>query len=218
MSEGRFSNIEQACRLVAGTYYGGKGLWLCNAFDAINKHIFDDKLPYPHIILALTAHGKCQGWSRSSKKRPPTICLHPSAFGGTEKDDPWGIPSECLGYRFAFDILLHECMHVSVNYCLGGAKGPTSHNNPQWISEVNRIAPLIGFNDVDAGMSKTKRVQIKDKSTFKPGRKPTKVVRTTDGNIQFSSVASFPIGLRKERGEAYYYYTSGKLPIKVMNL
>lgn len=37
-----------------------------------------------------------------------------------------------LGWRYALDTLLHECMHVSVAYRLGGSTGPTSHNCDAW--------------------------------------------------------------------------------------
>jgi hypothetical protein len=77
----------------------------------------------------------------------------------------------CWGDRYALDVLIHECIHVSVRYRLSGpSAGDSSHNNPEWIAEVNRIAPLIGLSGVDAAMSK-------------PVREGTKIRCASKGNI-----------------------------------
>ncbi len=205
-------DLTAACRFVASTFYGERGVWLYDAFETINKVFFDGELPCPNIVVALTAHGKCLGWSASPLSAPPTICIHPSTFGGSEKADPWGFPPRWLGRRFVFDVLLHECIHVSVNYRLGGANGPTSHNNPQWIGEVNRIAPLLGFSGIDAAMSKSKRVPLEGCPPTKRGRQQTRVQKVTGGNVPFRAVTSFPIGLRAEQEIADWYYTARVLP------
>jgi hypothetical protein len=85
------------------------------------------------------------------------ITLHPSLLGGTEKSDPWGIAPSFLGPRYAYDVLVHECIHLAIGQLRGGRRGPTSHNCDNWIAEVNRLAPLLGFHDVRAGRSKTVR-------------------------------------------------------------
>jgi hypothetical protein len=40
MSRKQQTAIEQASRLVAETYYGDKGRWICDAFEAINERYF----------------------------------------------------------------------------------------------------------------------------------------------------------------------------------
>ncbi len=105
-------------------------------------------------------------------------------------------------------------MHVSVNHRLGGHSGPTSHNSPEWVAEVNRLAPLLGFRAVEAGLSKTRRVRVKGKAS-KRGKHPTKVERYTEGNISFAAVATFPHTLRVEQGTADSFYRQGELPIQI---
>lgn len=196
------SDIEEACRIIAAHYHGKRGTWIYEAFDWINASLFAGELPYPLIVLGLTAHGGCLGWTASSARKPPTIMLHPSIWGGTEKKDPWGISPDILGVRYAFDVLIHECIHVSVNYRLGGrSAGDSSHNNPEWIAEVNRIAPLIGLLDVQAARSVVKR-------------KGKKTHRDCDGNIPFVAASRFPYAVRKLRGELDYYRDRSKLPFE----
>ena len=138
-------------------------------------------------------------------------------FGFRELQNPWGIDTAWLGRRLVFDALLHETMHASVHYRLGGWEGESSHNNPQWIAEVNRIAPLLGFKDAFAGMQKPKRVPIPGEKT-KTGKPKTKVKKVTDGNIPFNTVASFPLGLRRHFKKANQFYTRGRLPLPGLTL
>jgi hypothetical protein len=108
------------------------------------------------------------------------------------------VPAAYLGATFALDVLIHERIHVNVEYCLGGSTGPTSHNCPEWIGEVNRIASLIGLHEVQAGRSVTRRV-----ATESGG--PKKVKRVDEGNVPFDYVAGFPYALRRHRDELDYY-------------
>ena len=106
-----------------------------------------------------------------------------------------------LGVAYAFDTLLHECIHVQ-NQCVQGGwhgTGATSHNNPLWVGEVNRLAPLLGLAGVRAGTSGTKRVVVEGEPTTR-GKPPTKVARTTDGTVPFGAVAAFPAGVRRHLG------------------
>ncbi len=208
------TKVEEACKLVAATFYGRRGLWLYQVFEVLNREFFADELPYPLITLTLTAHGRCLGWSASNDDRPPQIAIHQSNFGGTERKDPWNIPGAWLGERFAFDVLVHECMHLSVNYRLGGHSGPTSHNSSEWVAEVNRLAPLLGFKNIEAGLSKTRRVQVEGEKT-KRGKRPTKVERYTAGNIPFEAVSMFPQALRVHQSTAEGFYRRGKLPVPI---
>lgn len=202
--------LPQACRLVAERFFGPDCLWLHEAYDAANREFFAGELPQPFIYLSLTAHGRCLAWTASQREKLPVIALHPSVFGGSEKPDPWGVPPEWLGRRFAHDVLLHEMIHVSVNYRLGGRTGTTSHNDPAWIAEVNRLAPLIGFEGVQAGKSVTKRVPVDGAEPSGRGKRSSRVIRTTVGNVPFKCVAGFPQALRQHRGMAAAHYAAGK--------
>jgi hypothetical protein len=143
-------------------------------------------------------------FTRIRPETPPIILLHPSLLHGTEKDDPWGLSPAWLGVLYALDVLLHECMHVAVHYVRGPWQGGTSsHNNPLWVAEVNRLAPLLGFPGEVAAMSKPRRIK---------GR----LVRDCEGaTMPFQAVSTFPTGLRQLRGTAEAYYTARRLPIPV---
>lgn len=191
----------RACRLVAREYYGDRGAWLYQAFDWINATLFGNELPCPFILTGLTPHGHALGFTRVSEPRP-TITLHPSLWGGAEERKPWGIPSDLLGPRYALDVLTHEAIHVSVRYRLGWtrpASWVTSHDNPAWVAEVNRIAPLIGLAGVEAGMRKSRRFG-------------TTVRRVSTGNIPYQAVTMFPHAVRKLRGQLAYYRDRSPLP------
>ena len=209
------TEIQKACRIVAGTFYGNDGLWLCDVFEVINAAYFEGELPYPHISIEITAHSACLGWCSAHVGRPPHIAVHPTVLGPRETDNPWGVPTNWLGRAFAFDVLLHECIHASVHYRLGGATGPTSHNNLQWVSEVNRLAPYLGFRGIEAGRQVARRVPVEGAELTKRGKLPTRVVKVDLGNIPFRVVASFPQGLRSHLGTAKQYYRAGKLPLDV---
>lgn len=197
--------LKAACQLVAKSYYGEQGQWLYQAFDDINDNYFRGKLPCPLITLEITPHSHCQAWCAASAFQPPRIAIHPSVFGGTEKPDPWGVDPTWLGKRYAYDTLLHECIHVSVQYLLGGYSGPSSHNNDAWVAEVNRLAPLLGFGGIEAGRQVCKRVPV-DGELTKTG-KPVTAVRKVDlGNLPFAVVAGFPSTLRVHLATAHSHY------------
>jgi len=108
-------------------YYDIRGQLAYQLFELINASYFDNELPWPLILWALTAHGHCLAYTQA-RDRPPIVVLHPSILGGTEKENPWGVPAAWLNVRYAFDVLLHELMHVSVECRSGvgrvGARAP----------------------------------------------------------------------------------------------
>jgi hypothetical protein len=140
-------------RQIARRYFGARGAFAYAAFDHINATYFDGALPLPLIQWALTPHGRCLGQTHVVD-RPPVITLHPSLLGGTESVTPWGISPAHLGPTFAFDVLIHECVHVAVCYLLGGRAGRSSHDNPLWAAECSRIAPLLGIPHFVAGRAR----------------------------------------------------------------
>jgi hypothetical protein len=202
-----------ACKRIARHYDGPRGDFAYECFEHINATLFGGALPWPLIRWALTAHGGCLGFTHASQG-PPVIQLHPSLLGGTEKPDPWNISPDFLGVCYAYDVLLHECMHVQVNYVLGGwrGKGQTSHNNPLWIAEVNRLGPLLGLPAFVAAPSKTKRVPIEGQTT-KTGKPATRVVRTCEGTIPWCAVTTFPHAARLHFGQAGYF-VANRLPFE----
>ncbi len=207
-------------REIAASRDGAHGVWSYQACDYINATYFDGRLPTPLILWTLTPYAGCIGLTRFAT--PPFIALHPGLLsiaddqGGT-KDRNWGIPRAWLGVAYAYDVLLHECIHVAVHSlheegdgCGPGWKGATSHNNPHWLAEVNRLAAPLGL-DIVAGRNKLQRVPIEGKPVGPRGKPPTRVVRTTTGNVSYNAVARFPNGVRTELGLTDWY-TRNALP------
>ncbi len=215
MKKPRFSKrFRHACLIVAEQCHGAKGTWAYEAFEYINKSFFSERLPWPHIMWGLTAHGGCLAWSCTdlAKSRPPIVMLHPALLGGGESDNPWGIPRAILGPSYVFDVLLHECIHIHVEYNLGGQDGATSHNCKRWVRQVNRLAPLLGFENIRAGGAKTTRIPDPTLPRTVRGKMRTRVVRATTGNIPFSAVAHFPSSIRIHQGTAFEHYSVQRLP------
>src|SRR5262249_1173274 len=157
----------------------------------LNESYFGGRLPQAHIHWGITPHSGCLGYT-ANREQAPVIRLHPSLLGGTEKADPWGVPPAWLGAAYALDVLLHECIPVTVACNPGGSTGPTSHNCPCWVGEVNRLCPVLGFSGVVAGLSKTERVKDPDAPLTQTGKPATRVVRSTTGNVPFAAVSRFP--------------------------
>jgi hypothetical protein len=187
---------------------GAVEAWALQAFDLINTRYFQGELPTAEIVWGLTPYGRC--WGRTSPGgATPTILLHPALLGG-RTSNPWGVDSAWLGPAFAFDVLLHECVHLSQHHRLGGVTGATSHNDRAWIAEVNRLIPWLGLRG-EAGRSQTIRVPCAGPLT-KRGKQPTKVVRRSQGDLPHRAIATFPYGLRIHLGRAEAYYRAGLPP------
>jgi hypothetical protein len=215
MKKPRFSgSFRESCLVVAEQCYGRKGVWAYEAFSFINDTYFAGRVPWPHILWGLTAHGGCVAWASTArdKSRPPIITLHPSLLRGSEKQDPWDIRPAWLGPSLAFDTLLHECIHVHIDYNLGGHDGRSSHDCPRWLRQVNRIAPLLGFQGIRMGGTKLKRVPIPGAPRTPRGKLATKVVRVSLGNVPFKTAAGFPESLRRYLRQAEGYYGNDELP------
>ena len=207
------SDLIAACKEIARHYHAGRGIFAYEAFEHINATFFKGELPTPLIQWGLTPHGGCLGLTKSSAA-PPVITLHPSLLGGTQKKSPWKMPPELLGTCYAYDVLLHESMHVSVRYLLGwDGSGESSHNNPHWIGEVNRIAPMLGLENVQAQGSKVKRVKVEGEIT-KTGKPLTKPARVNEGNVPYSAVYAFPHALRQHLGRLDFY-RNAQLPFEL---
>lgn len=202
--------LHEAYRLIAGHVYRGMGDFAYQAFDDINRRYFAGCLPEPLLLWDITSHGHNLGWTRACKDGPPIIKLHPSVLAGTESAIPWQIAPEVQGVCLAYDLLLHECVHLSVDYLHGGWENLpgltqlwTSHNNPVWVDECNRIACLLGFNE-RTRMGYYKRVPVPGKFT-KTGKSETKPKWTHGGRY---NPEYFPQGLRGR----FDFYLLNRLP------
>jgi hypothetical protein len=184
--------VHAAYRLIARHVYrvGHLGDFAYAAFEHINAAFFAGRLPEPLILWDITNYGKCLGWTRSPQDGPPIIKLHPSLVMpvGTQSvaggwKPPWGLSQ--LGHCYAYDVLLHETVHAAVEYLHGGVEAHpdfsskwTSHANPVWVAECNRIARIMGV-DVAYDMKRYRRVPTG--GLTKTGKPATKVEFSCDG-------------------------------------
>jgi len=196
--------VGEACRLVAKSCHGRRGTFAYECFDHINGTFFGGMLPTPLLVWELSEYGRCLGATGLSETKTPVVLLHPSLLG-SNREQPWSIPRELLGVTYAYDVLLHECMHIYLHHILGWREGPgeTSHNNDRWVDEVNRIAPMIGL-DIVAARSKTKRIPVEGQIT-KTGKPATRVVRVSAGTVPFADVAAFPNAVREHLKQVDWY-------------
>ena len=72
-----------------------------------------------------------------------------------------------LNQRMARDVLIHEMIHQRIHQT-GGWEGESSHNNQRFVSEVNRIAGLLGL-DVAAKVVQTQWTDGKMRRQVEPG-------------------------------------------------
>jgi hypothetical protein len=224
------AEVVKALDLIADYYNPRYGRWAYRAFDAINASFFEGRLSRPLIQWALTAHGACLGLTRhrylvglpdeTALWGRPVITLHPSIMDPwvpkrhrLRLKGPWAIDWNWFGPLYAFDVLLHESIHVAQRALYGPAenKGESSHNCPSWIAEVNRLAPLLGMERVEAGLNRPRRVPIPGQLTRR-GKPKTKVKRVDEGNIPLSVHSRFPDALRVFFGTADAYYRAKVLP------
>lgn len=159
MQKEKFELLSMASEIA----HPGYGAWLFDTWHAHNVTYFSGALDVIPIIWGLTPHGHTLGHFSLDIVR---ITLHTSLL--QPKDRAWGI-ARILGPKFASDVMLHEMIHQAIHQRTGtNGAGPcaahTSHNNPAWVAEVNRIAPLLGL-PANAAMTTQKRV----KPDGKPG-------------------------------------------------
>lgn len=162
--------------------------WAYDAFAHINRIFFGQQLPWPEILWENEAELAWLGWCDPVKLDSTVIHLHPQLLGSEGGGNPWGVPEAWLGERWAFDVLLHEATHIRVAQSSGGRhRGSSPHDNRFWVSEVNRLAPMLGFRNLVAG-------RLND--------------RTARANVPFQQVELFPYGYRKLTGTAAEHYSA----------
>lgn len=154
-----------ACREIVAHFEGDVAITLFEYYDAINRHFFNGNLPQAFILTALTPYGRCDGLTKHYHKQP-IVLIHPTLKTEQER----------------FYTLVHEAIHVYVRYCLGYT-GKKSHDSIEWLEEINRIAPMLGYHGVTIGESKV--VRAKGGGTK----------RTDAGNVPYKCSWRFPDAL-----------------------
>lgn len=139
-------------RAAAAIMWPRFGEWAYETWLSHNYAYFDGELETCGIIWGLTPHGKCMG------RFSGVITLHSSLI--ESHGNPWGARA-WLGEQWASDVLLHEMVHQAIHQRTGGngavLKSDSSHSNPHWAAEVDRISPLIGL-DVRAMAIRQRRI------------------------------------------------------------
>lgn len=201
---GSSGSVDAVFRQVAALRDRVAGRWAYAAFDFLNAAYFDGRLPTPLILWELTPYGHCVGDTRAAL--PAMIRLHPQV---RKFDTPQGVPG-----AVACDVLLHELIHVAVLALHGEDCGcdrrlatDSSHSDPCWLTEVTRIAPLLGI-DRQARGNKKVRVPIDGGGTGARGAPRSRIVRLTEGDdtyMSYQAVCDFPHTARVEAGQSDYY-------------
>jgi uncharacterized protein YukE len=166
-------------------------------YDYLNMQYFAGQVPVPLVIWTPTPYGGCIGLCHPTT--PPLIRLNPTLL---KKQD-----GRVRGVANTCDTVLHEMMHAYIHHVLGGWQGrgqESSHNNDRWVSECNRIAPLLGLQLV-AARNKVRRVPIEDAPPTKSGKQPTRAERLTTGTVPFAAIARFPQGARVYLGQEEWF-------------
>lgn len=160
--------LARACRDIAAHFEGDVAVPPFDYYDALNRRLFNGTLPQAFILTGITPYGNCIGLTRLYFKQP-IILLHQ------------GLETE----QERFYTLLHETIHVHVHYVLG-YRGKKSHDSDEWISEINRIAPLLGYHGIVLGVSKVSRI---------PKREGGGLRRISTGTVPYECSYGFPQAL-----------------------
>ena len=183
-----------ALQTIAAHYHGEKGDFSYAAFRWANHTLFADQIPTTLIQWALTAFGRCLGYTQPEAERYPVITLHPGIWG--PGPDRWQ-PGPCM----TLDTVIHECLHAYILYVIGQEKGHSSHDNPTWANECMRLGPLLELPAFKA--APTKRMWKEDTETGKE----TYTRTTPEGCIDMDALAYFPQSLRPKG-----YFQGTQLP------
>jgi len=177
-------------RLLCGEYHGEKGDFTYRAYQWLNQVVFDGKLPVTLFQWALTAWGGCLGQTHSPAEHPPVITLHPAIWQphGFGKPGGWSrnIP---YGRRYTLDVVLHELIHVEVDYLMGGHHGKSSHDCPEWCEAIMKAAQKLKGTMIEVPPFKaapTKRVRENGKRRR----------RTPAGSITMDEISKWPHSIR----------------------
>lgn len=192
----KFHILKQASEITFGQY----GIWLFDTWQSHNERYFDNQLDVIPLTFGLLPHGAKLGvYHNRADDGYDLITLHHSLLNPT--GNAWQI-LPLLGKRFASDVLLHEMMHQAIYQQYGHngeplntSFGSSSHNNPAWCDEINRLSPMLGLS-CKAQIIKRQRVVNPD-----TGKKTTLEWVVQDGHLDRTQLGSFPHCVTPE---AYY--------------
>jgi hypothetical protein len=201
------ADMEQFCE----HYHGPKGRFAYAVYRWINRNVFDDRLPLPLCQWALTPYGGCLGMTRSASTQhlPPVITLHPAIWSRRFlpcRDATGWAARITPGLRFTLDVVLHELIHVDVDYLRGGWREhgmKSSHDNPVWCAAIEAVAARLRGTllEVPPFVSQpTRRLRVDGRQLRRP----------PDGCLPMDVVSRWPYAVRESD-----YFATQSVPFEV---
>jgi hypothetical protein len=174
-------------KLKAIKAFGNLGAWVFDEWKQLNDAFFHGKNKVGDIIWGTTPQDRSLGYYSPNEN---LIVLHKTLMRPIYPTTHFKWEPCDLNKRKVSDVLLHEMIHQKVHQ-RGGWEGENSHNNLQFVNEVNRIAKHLGL-DIKAKVIQKQTVHGKTTPFFK------------SGCLNMEELSNFPYSSRPRN----YYYES----------
>ena len=168
--------------------FGNFGAWVFDEWRQLNDTFFYGENIVGEIIWASTPQDRSLGYYSPHKN---LIVLHKTLMRPVYPTTNLKWEFRHFNKRKACDVLLHEMIHQRVHQT-GSWKGENSHNNEQFVNEVNRIAKLLGI-DIKAKVIQWQTIHGKITPCAK------------SGCLNIEELSNFPYSSRSQN---YYYEQS----------
>lgn len=165
--------------------FGNFGAWVFDEWKKLNDTFFNGENIVGEIIWGSTPQDRSLGYYSPDKNR---IVLHKTLMRPVYPKIYLNWEPRHLNKRKVSDVLLHEMIHQRVHQT-GGWIGETSHNNEQFVNEVNRIAKLLGIY-IKAKVIQWETIHGKTTPCVEPGC------------LNLKELSNFPYSSRNQN---YYY-------------
>ena len=143
--------------------FGNFGAWVFDEWKKLNDIFFYGENIVGEIIWGSTPQDRSLGYYSPDEN---LIVLHKTLMRPVYPTSDLKWEFRHLNKRKARDVLLHEMIHQRVHQ-RGGWKGENSHNNKQFVNEVNRIAKLLNI-DIKAKVIQRETVHDKKLPCVEP--------------------------------------------------
>jgi hypothetical protein len=174
-----------ALKVEAAKTFGDFGIWVYDEWKALNDALFYGENIAGTITWKNLPQDSSLGYYDRTKNH---IVLHDTLMRPVYPCPGLKPKLRRSNTRKISDVLLHEMIHQRVHHT-GGWTGENSHNNEQFVNEVNRIANFLGLSV---------KAKVLQSNPF-PGR-------TTPGVeskcLSFKELSHFPYF---SRSLSYYY-------------
>jgi hypothetical protein len=168
--------------------YGEVGAWAYDNWQVLNEVYFKGENIPGEIDWVADAGNSSLGYYAPMENR---ILLHKELVRPRYPTPmpKWSLNN--LNQRMAADVLMHEMIHQRIHQS-GGWEGESSHNNQRFVSEVNRIAALLGL-EVTAKVIQAQQADGRMRRQVEPGC------------MTLVEIENFPYSKRPRM----YYYSQG---------